>query len=169
MNSVGNLAGIDWNFNSIDGQTASVDEPWDHFKTSFVCAANKHAPVLHKRVQGVDMCPWLSKNIKINMRRCNFLLKRPRNMNNSKDWANYQCCRNKVSNSIRKANASYHYHLVKDSGKDHKALWKAIKKILPGEKTAVFPKINSGQSITSDKKAIASAFNKFFVSATTRL
>ena len=30
-------------------------------------------------------------------------------------------------------------------------------------------KINSGQSITSDKKAIASAFNKFFISATTRL
>ena len=169
MNSVGNLAGIDWNFNSIDGQTASVDEPWDHFKTSFVSAANKHAPVLHKRVQGVDMCPWLSKNIKINMRRCNFLLKRPRKMNNSKDWANYRCCRNKVSYSIRKANASYHYRLVKDSGKDHKALWKTIKKILPGEKTAVLPKINSGQSITSDKKAIASAFNKFFVSATTRL
>ena len=85
MNSVGNLAGIDWNLNSIDGQTASVDEPWDHFKTSFVSAANKHAPVLHKCMQGVDVCPWLNKNIKINMRRCNFLLKRPRKMNNSKD------------------------------------------------------------------------------------
>ena len=169
MNSVGNLAGIDWNFNSIDEQTASVDAPWDHFKTSFVFTANKHAPFLHKRVQGVDMCLWLSKNIKINMRRCNFLLKRPRKMNNSKDWANYRCCTNKVSNSIRKANASYHYCLVKDCGKDHKAFWKTIKKILPGEKTAVLPKINSGKSITSDKKAIASAFNKFFISATTRL
>ena len=120
MNSVGNLVGIDWNFNSFDGQTASVDEPWDHFKTSFVFAANKHAPFLHTRVQGVDMCLWLSKNIKINMRRCNFLLKRPRKMNNSKDWANYRCCTNKVSNSIRKANASYHYCLVKDCGEDHK-------------------------------------------------
>ena len=27
------LASIDWNLKSIDGQTASVDELWDHFKT----------------------------------------------------------------------------------------------------------------------------------------
>ena len=42
------LAGIDWNLNFIDRQTASVDELSDHFKTSFVSAANKHAPVIHK-------------------------------------------------------------------------------------------------------------------------
>ena len=41
------LAGIDWNLNSIDGQTASADELWDYFKTSFVSAADKHAPVIH--------------------------------------------------------------------------------------------------------------------------
>ena len=58
------LAGIDWNLNSLDGQMASVDEIWDHFKTSFVSVADKRAPVIHKRVRGVDVCPWLNKNIK---------------------------------------------------------------------------------------------------------
>ena len=122
------------------------------FKTSFVSAADKHAPVIHKRVRGVDVCPWLNKNIKINMRR-----------------RDYRCCRNGVSNSISKAKASYNHRLIKDSGKDHKAFWKTMKKILPGEKTAVSPKINTGQSITTDKKTIASAFNNFFIGAATRL
>ena len=160
---------IDWNLNSIDGQTPRVNELWDHFKTSLVSAADKHAPVIHKRVRGVDVCPWLNKNIKINMRRRDFLLKKARKTNKSEAWANYWCCRNGVSNSIRKAKASYDHRLSKDSGKDHKAFWKTMKKILPGEKTAISPKINTRQSITTDKKTIASAFNNFFVGAATRL
>ena len=106
---------------------------------------------------------------KINMHRRDFLLKKARKTNNSEDWANYRCCRNGVSNSIRKAKASYNHRLIKDSGKDQKAFWKTMKKILPGEKTAVSPKINTGQSITTDRKTIARAFNKFFVGAATRL
>ena len=43
-----------------------------------------------------------------------------------------------------------------------------MKKLLPGEKTAVSPKINTGQSITTDKNTIASVLNKFFVGAATR-
>ena len=93
-----------------------------------VSAADKHAPVIHKRVRGVDVCPWLNKNIKINMRRRDFLLKKARKTNKSKAWANYWCCRNGVSNSIRKAKASYDHRLSKDSGKDHKAFWKTMKK-----------------------------------------
>ena len=76
---------IDWNLNSIDGQTPRVNELWDHFKTSLVSAADKHAPVIHKRVRGVDVCPWLNKNIKINMRRRDFLLKKARKTNYSED------------------------------------------------------------------------------------
>ncbi|RMX44390.1 hypothetical protein pdam_00011198 [Pocillopora damicornis] len=82
------------------------------------------------------------------MRRRHFLLKKARKTINSEDWTNYR---------IRKAKASYNHRLIKDSGKDH------------GEKTAVSPKINTGQSITTDRKTIARAFNKFFVGAATRL
>ena len=49
------------------------------------------------------------------------------------------------------------------------AFWKTMKTILPGEKTAISPKISTGQSINTDKKTIASAFNNFFVGAATRL
>ena len=44
-----------------------------------------------------------------------------------------------------------------------------MKKILPGEKRATFPNISVNGSVTSDKRCIANAFNKFFASAATRL
>ena len=44
-----------------------------------------------------------------------------------------------------------------------------MEKILPGKKTAFLPKINTGQSITHNKKTITSAFYKFFVGAATWL
>ena len=44
-----------------------------------------------------------------------------------------------------------------------------MEKILPGKKTAFLPKINTGQSITHNKKTITSAFYKFFVGVATWL
>ena len=43
-----------------------------------------------------------------------------------------------------------------------------MKKILPGEKKATSPNISVNGSVTSDKRCIADAFNKFFTSAATR-
>ena len=44
-----------------------------------------------------------------------------------------------------------------------------MKKILPGENKAISPNISVNGSVTSDKRCIANAFNKFFASAATRL
>ena len=66
---------------------------------------------------------------------------------------------------IRKAKEAL---LLKEEINDD-AFWKTMKTILPGEKTAISPKISTGQSINTDKKTIASAFNNFFVGAATRL
>ena len=44
-----------------------------------------------------------------------------------------------------------------------------MKKILPGEKRATSPNISVNESVTSDKRCIENAFNKFFASAATRL
>ncbi|KXJ22332.1 hypothetical protein AC249_AIPGENE23105 [Exaiptasia diaphana] len=96
---------------------------------SLVWASDQHAPVIQKRVRGVDICPWLNKSIKVNMCQLDSLLSKSRKTNNSEDWTNYRCSRKRVSNSIKKAKAAY--GLIKESGKDHKAFWKTMKKILP--------------------------------------
>ena len=164
------MEGVDWNNVSIpDGHSASVDELWDHFKTSFVLVADRHAPIIQKRVRGVDNCPWLNKTIKSSMRHRDYLLAKARKRNQSEDWANYRRFRNQVSNSIKKAKAAYNRRLIDECGNDHKAFWRTMKKILPGEKKAVSPSIKTGETLSTDKKCIASSFNKFFTSAATRL
>ena len=46
--------GVEWKSSSIpEGQSISVDELWVHFKTSFVTVADRHAPIIQKRVRGV--------------------------------------------------------------------------------------------------------------------
>ena len=131
--------------------------------------ADRHAPVIQKRVCGVDNCPWLNRSIKVNMRQRDYFLRKARTTNHFEDWARYRCFRNRVTNDIKKAKAAYHRCLIDESGGDPKTFWKTMKKILPGEKRATSPNISVNGSVTSDKRCIANAFNKFFASAATRL
>ena len=94
------------------------------------------------------------------MRQRDYFLKRARKTNRPEDWANYRCFRNRVSNSIKKAEGAYN---------DHKAFWRTMKKILPGKTKTVSTKIKVGETLSSDKKCKANAFNKFFTYAATRL
>ena len=52
--------------------------PWTDFKRVFVTVADRHAPVIQKRVRGVDNCPWLNRSIKVNMRQRDYFLKKVR-------------------------------------------------------------------------------------------
>ena len=77
---------------------------------------------MQRRVRGIDNCPWLNKSIKAT-------------------WANYRRFRNRVTNEIRSARASYNKRLIEESSGDHRSFWKTIKKILPGERKVTSPNI----------------------------
>ena len=46
-----------------------------------VTVADCHAPVIQKRVRGVDNCPWLNRSIKVNMRQRDYFLRKARTTN----------------------------------------------------------------------------------------
>ena len=164
------LEGVTWNSVSTpDGPPVGVNDLWTDFKRAFVTVADRHAPVIQKRVRGVDNCPWLNRSIKVNMRQRDYFLKKARKTNRSEDWASYRCFRNRITSDIKKAKAAYNRRLSDESGGDPKTFWKTMKKILPGENKAISPNISVNGSVTSDKRCIANAFNKFFASAATRL
>ena len=48
-----------------DGPPVGVNDLWADFKRAFVMVADRHAPVIQKRVRGVDNCPWLNRSIKL--------------------------------------------------------------------------------------------------------
>ena len=164
------LKSVDWSFTSNPvGLSSCVDDLWNLFKTTFVTVADRHAPVIQRRVRGMDNCPWLNNKIKLDMRQRDYLLKRARKTNHSEDWANYRLHRNRVTKSLKKAKSSYNRQLIDNCGNDHRAFWKTMKKILPGEKKDVSSSIRINETLSSDKTLIANAFNKFFTNTVNRL
>ena len=102
------LESVQWNFVVIpDRHVAAVDQLWNAFKSSFVSVADRHAPIIQRRVRGIDNCPWLNKDIKLVMRQRDYFHSKARKTNHSEDWASYRCLRNRVSNATKKAKAAY--------------------------------------------------------------
>ena len=85
----------------------NVDQPWHDFKSAFVSVADRHAPIIQRCVRGIDNCPWVNKEMKSVMRQRDYFHSKARKTNNSEDWPSYCCHRNRFSNAIKKAKASY--------------------------------------------------------------
>ena len=53
--------------------SSCVNDLWNTFKSAFVSVANRHAPIIQKRVRGLDNCLWLNKDIKHDIRQRNYM------------------------------------------------------------------------------------------------
>lgn len=76
---------------------------------------------MQRRVRGIDNCPWINTSIKATMRQRDYFKKKAIKGNTSEDWANYRHFRNRVTNEIRSAKASYNKLLIEESGGDLKS------------------------------------------------
>ena len=80
------LESVQWNSVVIpDRHVAAVDQLWNAFKSSFVSVAVRHAPIIQRRVRGIDNCPWLNKEIKLVMRQRDYFHSKARKTNHSED------------------------------------------------------------------------------------
>ena len=75
-----------------------VDKLWLNFKSAFLKVADRHAPLLQKRVRGVDNCPWMTGQIKKDIRQRGYFLKKARKSSFDEDWLAYKSMRNRVTN-----------------------------------------------------------------------
>ena len=75
------LRSVNW----VDGMNSSgtanenvicIDKLWLNFKSAFLKVADCHVPLIQKRVRGVDNCPWLTGQIKKDIRQRDFLSKK---------------------------------------------------------------------------------------------
>lgn len=101
-----------------------VELMWEKFKTTFVTVADRHAPSITKRVRGIDNCPWMTGEIKRDIRQREYHLKKARKLNCNEHWASYRYYQNGVTNKIRKAKAAYSRKLIEENKHDQKAFWK---------------------------------------------
>ena len=172
------LRSVNW----VDGMNSSgtanenvicVDKLWLNFKSAFLKVADCHAPLIQKRVRGVDNCPWMTGQIKKDIRQRDFLLKKARKSSHDEHWLAYKSMRNCVTNSVKRAKQTYNRKLIDNHKDDTKAFWRTMKKIIPGNKISGGSKniIIEGVlcSEASDGQKIANSFNNVFASAAARL
>ena len=99
-----NLRGVNWVDRMNSSGTANenvicVDKLWLNFKSAFLKVADRHAPLIQKRVRGVDNCPWMTGQIKKDIRQRDYFLKKARKSSRDEDWLAYKSMRNRVTNS----------------------------------------------------------------------
>ena len=172
------LRGVNWVDSMNSSGTANknvicVDELWLNFKSAFLKVADRHAPLIQKRVRGVDNCPWMTGQIKKDIRQRDYFLKKARKSSRDEDWLAYKSMRNRVTNSVKRAKQRYNKKLIDNHKDDTKAFRRTMKKIIPGKKSSGGSKNISIDGVlfseASDGKKIANGFNNLFVSAAVRL
>ena len=139
------------------------------FKTTFISVAENHAPIIQKRVRGIDNCPLLDSSIKNAIKQRDHLHKKPCKTTNTEDWANYRSLRNRVNNMIKRAKGAYNRRLLEENKNDSKMFWKTVEKIIPTESKEVSSDVRMGGIDSNDKVSIATTFNKHFIGAVKRL
>ena len=104
--------------------------------------ADRHAPLIQKQVRGVDNCPWMTGQIKKDIRQRDYFLKKARKSSRDEDWLAYKSMRNRVTNSVKRAKQTYNKKLIDNHKDDTKAFWRTVKKIIPGTRAVAGPKIS---------------------------
>ena len=151
------------------GFVTTVDQLWYDFKSAFVSFADRHAPIIQRRVRGIDNCPWLNKEIKSVMRQREYFHSTARKTNHSEDWASYRCHRNRVSSATRRQRRPIISALLIRVGTITKLFGERWKKFYLEKRKAASPNISIGGTLNSDKNRIADSFNKYFTSSVIRM
>ena len=128
--------------------------------------ADRHAPLIQKRVRGVDNCPWMTGQIKKDIRQRGYFLKKARKSSFDEDWLAYKSMRNRVTNSVKREKQTYNKNLIDNHKDDTKTFWRTMKKIISGNKSSGGSKnINIDGVLCSEAshgKKIANDFKNFF-------
>ena len=126
-------------------------------------------PLLYKNVSGVN-CPWLDSDIKSTIRQREYSIclkkhEKQRAMRIGQTIVALGTALLTKSKELREHIIDVYWRITDYN----KAFWRTVKKIIPGESKEVSPNIKIGENFCSDKRTIATAFNKYFVGAVARL
>ena len=130
---------------------------WDTFKSEFLRLSDFHAPIHSFRVKNLSN-NWINDDILQMMYQRNHLHKIAAKTNNPDKWKEYRLTRNKITNVVRNAKASYYQSKIEAANRDTKLMWNILKQALPSDKYTCQPTTISPQT-----------FNDFFSSVGERL
>lgn len=140
----------------------NMNSSWNLFKHYLTIVINKHAPLVERKIRGMQN-PWMSRDIKTKMNTRDYYLRCAKRTNSENDWSSYRRVRNLVSYLIRQAKANHIRSLFRENGTSPKDFWKQIKKSYPVKNNeSASRSFKIGNETITDKKLIADGFCHFF-------
>lgn len=137
---------------------------WQVWKSLFLEALDRHAPLRRKRLKE-NAIPWVTPQIKQRMRKRDFHKKQAVKHNSQTQWELYKTERNKVNIEMRKTKSKYFCEKIEDCthSKDVKKSWSLINTILGRKRKSTNVKeLLINNTTISDDEAIAESFNDYF-------
>ena len=165
----------DWSFATENKDINLSFEIFLHFINRIL---DKHAPIktVKKRENKIISKPWITRGIKISMKKRDKLYKQMLKVKNKQQklikHESYKKYRNKITKLIRQSKQIYYQHHFEQNKKDSKTIWQGIHEIISSTKNKkggnVSVIIADARTIT-DPIEIAENFNNFFTSIGTNL
>ena len=156
-NFLNNLYGVPWD--EIRNKS-DVDGMWEIWKTLFVDALNKHAPIQSKRIRKRGNIPWLNSEVKAKVQSKQKAIQ----TSNEHDWELYRLSRNDANIALRSAKKNYYVNKFSNNRRNPKASWKTINDILGrSKKQDVIKGIKLPEKTVSSIEELVDVFNEHFI------
>ena len=138
------------------------NDAWSSWSTLYTEVLDRHAPLRTRRIK-VDSAPWINDDILTAMQVRDEIHQQALRFKTESLWLKYRDSRNNLVSLIRQAKTDYYKNIIEQNVSDSKTLWKSLRLVLPSKiKTAAQSFLINGV-LQTNPKAIAEAFNNFFV------
>ena len=150
-----------WDLIKVFDDTNDVVDTWSHMYLSIV---DKHLPLKSHRVKYKQQPKWINPEIIDAIK----IRDRYKSLNNDNQ---YKIWRNKVASLIKQSKKAQYSALINENNNNPGSVWKLFKEIGIKRKnnTSKIPSLKNGNNCTEDNLEMATQFNNFFVSVTSKL
>ena len=137
----------------------------------FTNVLDDYAPMMQKRVKKISQPKWFTDDLKNEIQRRDYLLKKAMKTQKADDWSYYKKARNKVNELISMAKRDYFKTKVAESRQNPKKLWNLINNLTKSDvndQTNIH-QLKEGNKLYTDKQEISELLNTFFVTQPQKL
>lgn len=155
------LAGAQWSHFAL---FPSITDAVALFQHQLLACINKHAPLKKVRIKDRSN-PWFSRELSDVIHARNKQWSLARKYKSATDWQLFRSLRNKCTSLIKKAKVEYYLSLTSDTLSNPSKFWKTVKALQNKRNVGPPQKLLVNDSLISDRKQMANAFNSHFKKA----
>ena len=130
--------------------------------STFRSIIDKYAPLKKRRVRQKNV-PWITNEVKVQMRERDKCKKRAVSSGKSKDWNQYKILKNKVTSTMRRLKKDYVQNSIAANSGNSGEMWKSLRSIVPNKCCdSDIPTLKVDDQVINDPGKLAKSFNDYF-------